>query len=471
MDAVLVIDSDVAFLEGVAAEALPKHYPVVTVRTITEAHERLCDKTLPLSGIVVSAAFDWQGMFLVLREWVNNRYGIPIYIVYDSNECPIPPDQIAKLGIHGTFKKPISMRSIFESITELQQATQADSSTPGPEQKPDFSDLGMPEAGCKDADFHPIKAGIFMAGHRSDFDIYIRVGGNYIKVIRQGDSLERERLDKYIRRGVIDFYIRKEAQLAYLDYCSVVLNRILPHERVPFSVKAAQVFNYGEQTIQMVRSFGLNTESLAYCKDSVERIQNLIRVVDRVDSPAIRLFFSNAVAFEHGVATAVFAGLLGRVAPFYIDKKADIVLLTALLHDIGLTQLPPELQDEIEDKMSAKQKELYRTHPTIGGDILSGIRSIPEIVVQAVKQHHERRNGKGFPSQAVKAQPNLIAEVVGLGDEFLRYVKSDAGKGFTEGKRTNTVILAEVLKGFSPTVVDGFRQVFFAPSKNEEQPG
>lgn len=455
MSSILVIDPDETFLRDLSTERVTPRMDLLIARTGEEAKQKIADSTQTISGIFISASFASREFYVVIESWVIHRYGTPFYVLHETQECSIPPEEMAKIGIQAALRKPVTREQLAELIFEHERITQK-------MEHKETLDEGSPAAEvCVDSDFHPTKAGIFMAGHRSDFDIYIKLGsGNYVKVIHEGDSLDRERLDKYISRGVVDFYVKKDAQIRYLDHCNRVLAKILPHPRVPFSIKAAQVFNYGEQAIVLVKSYGLNDEAMVYCKDSIDRIQNLIKSVDKVDAPAIRTFFSDAVMFEHGVATAVFAALIARTAPFYIDRKADIVLLAALLHDIGLNQLPVELKDEDEDKMTPEQKTQYRTHPVLGADVLSTVRSIPEIVVQAVRQHHERRNGKGFPGQNLKGQPNMIAEVVGLGDEFLRFLKANRMQGKEKTGHGTVVALHEILKGFSPTVVEAFQLIF-----------
>lgn len=459
MKAILIIDSDPAFLESLRTDENFAAGSLVTLAlTVQEAAQTMSDSSKPLGAIFISASFGSHELFLVLESWLAHRYGTPLYLTYDSSECPVSPEEMKKLGIQGSCKKPIALDQL--SILLDQSDASPKNANPLSGQSPE----NLTEEIHSDSDFHPTKAGIFMAGHRSDFDIYMRVGsGHYVKVIHEGDSLERQRLDKYIQLGVVDFYIKKDAQVKYLDYCSLMLSRLLPHQKIPFSIKSAHVFNYGEQAIALVKNFGINTESLAYCKSSLDKLQDLIRSIDKVDSPAIRTFFSNSVMFEHGVAVAVFAGLISRTSPFYIDRKADVVLLAALLHDIGLAGMAPEIQTEDESKMTPAQVQLYQTHPVLGAEMLS-IRGIPEVVAQAVRQHHERRTGRGFPSQNLKGQPNMIAEVVGLGDEFLRLLRASAVQGKSTEIRAHLIPLAEILKGFSPTVVEAFQSVFLRPS-------
>lgn len=72
--------------------------------------------------------------------------------------------------------------------------------------------------------------------------------------------------------------------------------------------------------------------------------------------------------------------------------------IAALLHDMGKTQIPPEILKK-PGRLDAREWEIMRTHPLLGYRILKK-NPEPEVRNLAAKvavEHHERENGTGYP--------------------------------------------------------------------------
>lgn len=92
------------------------------------------------------------------------------------------------------------------------------------------------------------------------------------------------------------------------------------------------------------------------------------------------------------------------------------VRLAALLHDIGKIGIP----DHILRKPSVLTSEEFaeiRKHPCLGAEILSKIPKMGEVVL-AVKHHHEKWNGSGYPDKLAGASIPLISRVLCVADAF-----------------------------------------------------
>ena len=68
-----------------------------------------------------------------------------------------------------------------------------------------------------------------------------------------------------------------------------------------------------------------------------------------------------------------------------------------ILHDIGKTKLPLELLNK-KAPLTAKEKELTKSHVTIGVDMLLKANcDVPFTTIIITSQHHEQVNGSGYP--------------------------------------------------------------------------
>jgi HD-GYP domain-containing protein (c-di-GMP phosphodiesterase class II) len=98
------------------------------------------------------------------------------------------------------------------------------------------------------------------------------------------------------------------------------------------------------------------------------------------------------------------------------ESEAILISIAAYLHDMGKVAIP----DGILCKPTALTDEEYaviKTHPSIGGKLLSG-HPLSDLVYDAANQHHERIDGNGYPNGLTGDQISLIARIVSVADAF-----------------------------------------------------
>ncbi|MDR3569275.1 MAG: response regulator [Syntrophobacteraceae bacterium] len=86
------------------------------------------------------------------------------------------------------------------------------------------------------------------------------------------------------------------------------------------------------------------------------------------------------------------------------------------LHDIGKIGI----RDDILLKpgpLNDEEMTIIKLHPSIGADILSPIQSLADII-PAIRSHHERIDGKGYPEGLKGEQIPLLARMVAVADTY-----------------------------------------------------
>jgi putative nucleotidyltransferase with HDIG domain len=94
----------------------------------------------------------------------------------------------------------------------------------------------------------------------------------------------------------------------------------------------------------------------------------------------------------------------------------DNVYLGGLLHDVGKLGIPDDILNK-PGKLTAEEFDVMRNHPRIGGDIMREI-SLPEIVMHAILEHHERLDGTGYPNKLINEDLTLVGRIVKIADVF-----------------------------------------------------
>jgi HD-GYP domain-containing protein (c-di-GMP phosphodiesterase class II) len=98
------------------------------------------------------------------------------------------------------------------------------------------------------------------------------------------------------------------------------------------------------------------------------------------------------------------------------QEQIHKIYLAGLLHDIGKIGIDEKLLCKT-GRITAREKNKLRMHPAIGANILGGIKQMRDII-PGVLCHHERVDGKGYPSGLKGDQISLMGKIVGLADCF-----------------------------------------------------
>lgn len=105
------------------------------------------------------------------------------------------------------------------------------------------------------------------------------------------------------------------------------------------------------------------------------------------------------------------AGLLGL--PRTIVEK---VQHAALLHDVG--KIDAVYRDILmkPGSLSSEERAVIQSHVTKGEELLRNLSSVPDDVIKAVRHHHEREDGTGYPDGLRGAEIPLGAKIIAVCD-------------------------------------------------------
>jgi HD-GYP domain-containing protein (c-di-GMP phosphodiesterase class II) len=135
---------------------------------------------------------------------------------------------------------------------------------------------------------------------------------------------------------------------------------------------------------------------------------------------------------------------------------ADVIMMSraGMLHDLGKLVIMDNILRKPR-QLTEEEFELIRTHPVVGDKILKPLRFLA-CEAKAVRHHHERYDGKGYPDGLKGDDIPLIARVVTVADAFDAMTSDRPYRS----KRPLAVALEEIGRGantqFDPTAADAF---------------
>ena len=98
-------------------------------------------------------------------------------------------------------------------------------------------------------------------------------------------------------------------------------------------------------------------------------------------------------------------------------KQLDMLGLGALLHDIGKMNIPLELLNK-PGRLTDEEFEIIKTHSMSGYHLLRQEKEMPGEVLDIVRSHHERINGRGYPDGLTADFIGLLVQITSIVDVY-----------------------------------------------------
>lgn len=123
------------------------------------------------------------------------------------------------------------------------------------------------------------------------------------------------------------------------------------------------------------------------------------------------------ISVLHAMNVAVLSMLVGRQFDLSLDQT-KLLGIAGLLHDIGEQCLPPHLQNNRGSGLTSEDRRAFQQHVDFGLSMLAQFPGLPDAVTDSIRQHHERIDGSGYPSQLKGSQLSLSSRILMVVDEY-----------------------------------------------------
>jgi len=147
-------------------------------------------------------------------------------------------------------------------------------------------------------------------------------------------------------------------------------------------------------------------------------------------------------------------------------QEKGVVKAAALLHDIGKIGITEKILLK-SGRLTREEREQIRKHPSIGVEILGSIRALRE-VIPLVLHHHERYDGKGYPSQLRSEEIPVGARILAVADAFDAMISDRPYRKALSFKKALAELSENSGSQFDPKVVKIFVDILKKPDIEEE---
>ena len=202
---------------------------------------------------------------------------------------------------------------------------------------------------------------------------------------------------------------------------------------------------------------------LGYAQTTAVALQKLIlrenverNLVDTITAFVNAIESKDRYLKGHSARVALYAAEIAQALGMAPDT-AEVVRRGAMLHDLGKLSIMDTILRK-PDRLTAEEFTIIKSHPVVGAKILEPLRFLARETC-AVRHHHERWDGTGYPDGLGGEGIPLVARVVTVADVF------DA---ITSNRPYRTALALdeardEVARGsgshFDPAVVEAFMRI------------
>lgn len=152
-----------------------------------------------------------------------------------------------------------------------------------------------------------------------------------------------------------------------------------------------------------------------------EAVQEITIVTRTLSTHAAFMAMSHGrhldVSFNnHSLSVCTLAMIIGQTLGYDLMKLHELAT-GALLHDIGLLQLPRHLF-RTSTPLSGEDLATFHHHPRLGAIAIEAQRDFPQTVRQVAAEHHVTPDGQGYPSETSAGSTAEASRIVMIADRY-----------------------------------------------------
>lgn len=269
-----------------------------------------------------------------------------------------------------------------------------------------------------------------------DVHLYFSANNHILLWLGKGSLLSESWLQKYLLKGAKVIWIHRSEEEAFQLYIKN-LRKAEPEAEIIASVLDSPALNADEKKaiVQEVahQVISATLHSPREVKRAQKFVHDLIAQTLKDAHPAAREALKFAQLdpdLDHGLNTATFA-VIFALAFGQIDRGllSDLAL-AALLHDLGLSQIPLPIVRTAQQYLEGAARDTYTQHVEEGIRILKTfaptLATGPfQRAIEIATQHHERFSGTGYPKGIQGFEFDDIAQLLSMADLFESFSNGD----------------------------------------------
>jgi len=184
------------------------------------------------------------------------------------------------------------------------------------------------------------------------------------------------------------------------------------------SEEAVQIYSAAAHFLQQAKESVVRNNAFAVepAVNLIARITGSPELIDKMYSLTIPVTQDEDYNISHQINTMVYTIKMGKGFS-YSGRKLGELALAALLHDVGMFQIPEKVTGKF-GKLTDEDLALIKRHPEFGRKILNNYEGGHPVLAEAAYQHHERESGQGYPRGLSGLQIMEFSKIISIVDSY-----------------------------------------------------
>jgi diguanylate cyclase (GGDEF)-like protein/putative nucleotidyltransferase with HDIG domain len=194
------------------------------------------------------------------------------------------------------------------------------------------------------------------------------------------------------------------------------------------------------------------TQRVQQAHAHIEKLNDVF--LQTIEAMAMSVDAKDRYTHGHIRRVQVFAEELAKCCGVTDASELLALKAGALLHDIGKIAIPEYILNK-PTVLTASEFEKMKLHPVVGANILKNIE-FPYPVMPAVRSHHERWDGRGYPDGLKGEDIPLVARILSLVDCYDALTTDRPYRSPMKRAELEEFFKREAGKAYDPQIVETF---------------
>lgn len=245
-----------------------------------------------------------------------------------------------------------------------------------------------------------LKPGMILA---KDIYLYNRNSFNTF-LLAKGQVLNSTYINRINYHNIDGAYVENDA-----------FNDIIVESYIDDNLKAESLQRISDVYYEFQVSSGkINDYMIKHLSKTVNNI--VVELLNKEDLTYNIMDFKNfdSYTFQHCLNVAMLSISTG-ISLKLSEHELHILGLAGVLHDIGKMFIPIEILNK-PAKLTEEEFEIIKTHPVNAAKQLKNL--VPQEVLRAIEDHHERLDGTGYPYGKEGSNIGLYTKILAISDVY-----------------------------------------------------
>ncbi len=243
----------------------------------------------------------------------------------------------------------------------------------------------------------------------------------------QGDQITEAVLNQLMKLNIPALTIDEELELLSVEERSLIISELSSFFR-NFALLDTKIFEkIREETSDVISKIMLDDYAL--------KCLNELKGID-------------AYTHKHALSVAMTSGFIAYLME-YNSEDIETAIISGLFHNIGKLAVDKELLLKA-DTLTPEEFTIVKSYPLAASNYINKFSFITDNIKKAIRQHHERRDGSGYPLGLKGKEINRFAHIVAVADEYDAAISEKCYKNAVSPLLVSEELFEHSLDGIDP---------------------